>query len=628
MPHVPRTPVRDVGHLGDFTATPRMLFVAAIAVPVGAAGAGAAWTLVRLIGIITNAVFYQRWGTQLVAPGSVHHNPLLVLLAPILGGLAIGFMARYGSERIRGHGMPETIEAILLRRSTIQPRVAVLKPISAAVGIGTGGPFGAEGPIIMTGGALGSLFAQFLHLTADERKTLLVAGATAGMAATFNAPLASVLLAVDLLLFEWRPRSFVPVATAIAVATILRGPLLGHGTLFPSTAAFDITYLTYAFCLVAGVCSALLAIVATTLVYFSEDLFHRLPFHWMWWPAIGGLIIGIGGLVQPRALGVGYDVIDAELTGQIGLSLVLSVLVVKTLIWSLSLGSGTSGGVLAPMFIIGGALGAVESHVFPEVGLGFWAIIGLAGVLGGVMRTPFTGVVFAIELTGRFDALLPLLIATSTAYAASVLLLKRSILTEKIARRGFHLGREYDVDPLEALFVDQVLTEDYLDLAESRSVASALLEIQVGSDDVRAQRLYPVVDDDRTLVGIVSGSQLEAAVSVGRRDDPVGLLAGASLVVAHGDDTLKTAAALMAETGFTRLPVTMRGDPLRPIGVVSLKQLLAGRLRDLAEERDTERLLRLRTPRLPRRNTATARSPQPRRRTPARASSRHRSGGS
>ncbi len=604
MPPTAHTPVRDVGHLGDFTATPRMLLIAALAVPVGAAGAGAAWTLVKLIGLITNAVFYQTYDTSLRAPGTIHHNPFLVLLAPILGGLAIGLMARYGSERIRGHGMPETLEAILLRRSTIAPRVALLKPVSAAVSIGTGGPFGAEGPIIMTGGAIGSLFAQFLHLTADERKTLLVAGATAGMAAVFNAPLAATLLAVELLLFEWRPRSFVPVATAVAVATILRGPILGHGALFANTAPFDIGYLTYLFCLVAGVLSALLAVAATSLVYLSEDLFHRLPFHWMWWPAIGGLIIGIGGLVQPRALGVGYDVIRAELTGQIGLSLVVSILVVKTLIWSLSLGSGTSGSIMAPLFLIGGALGAVESSVFPKVGLGFWAIIGVAGVLGGVMRSPFTGVVFAIELTGRLDLLLPLLIANTVAYAGSVLLLRRSVLTEKIARRGFHVRQEYDVDPLEALFVDQVMPDGCLLLLEDSSVATALAEVQAGSQDQRAQRLYPVVGPDGLLVGVVSASQLEAAVAVGRRDDPVGQLASASLVVAHGDDTLRTAAVLMAETGFTRLPVTMRADPRRPVGVVSLKQLMAGRLRDLAEERDTEQLLRLRTPRLARRHAA------------------------
>ncbi|HWU23449.1 MAG TPA: chloride channel protein, partial [Nocardioides sp.] len=422
--------VRDVRHLGDFTAGPRMFLIAVLAVPIGALGAVAAWALLRLIGLITNLVFRQEVSTRLASPGA-GHPWWLVLGAPVLGGLVIGLMARYGSEKIRGHGMPEAIEAILLGGSRVQPRVAVLKPVSSAIAIGTGGPFGAEGPIIMTGGALGSLLAQFLHLTADERKTLLVAGSAAGMAATFNAPLASLLLAAELLLFEWRPRSLVPVAAAVAVATALRHHLLGGGAVFPAAAPLHLHDVDYALCVVSGVVSALLAVVATVLVYAAEDTFRRLPVHWMWWPAIGGVVIGLGGLVEPRALGVGYDVIDAELTGSIGLGLVVGILVVKTLIWSISLGSGTSGGVLAPMFMIGGALGALEAHVFPVVGPGFWALVALAGVLGGVMRSPFTGVVFSLELTDQWAAVLPLMTGAITAYGVSVVVLKRSVLTEK-----------------------------------------------------------------------------------------------------------------------------------------------------------------------------------------------------
>ena len=320
-----------------------MLTITACAVPIGAAGAVAALALLRLIGLITNLVFYQRVETRLVAPGAGHHQPLLILLAPVVGGLIIGLMARYGSEKIRGHGMPEAIEAILTRGSRVDPRVAVLKPISAAISIGSGGPFGAEGPIIMTGGAVGSVLAQTLHMSADERKTLLVAGAAAGMAATFNAPLASVLLAVELLLFEWRPRSFIPVATAVATSTLVRGVLLGHKALFAMTLAhLHLSAGDQLLCVPAGAVGGLLAIAATGLVYASEDAFSRLRLHWMWWPAIGGLIIGIGGLIEPRALGVGYDVIDELLTGHAGMSLIVGILVVKTLIWGLSLGSGTS----------------------------------------------------------------------------------------------------------------------------------------------------------------------------------------------------------------------------------------------------------------------------------------------
>jgi CIC family chloride channel protein len=523
----------DLRHLGDFDVSPRLLAIVAFALPIGALSAGVAWCLLRLIGLITNLVFYDRLGTALVAPGEGAHSPLVILLAPICGGLVIGFMARFGSEKIRGHGIPEAIESILISGSKVQPRVALLKPLASAIAIGTGGPFGAEGPIIMTGGAVGSIFAQLLHLTADERKTLLVAGAAAGMAATFDAPLASVLLAVELLLFEWRPRSFIPVAAAVAVATIVRVPLLGSGPVFPvPTGTLHLDAGSYLLCVVSGCVAGLLAVVATSLVYFSEDTFQRLPIHWMWWPAIGGLIIGIGGLIVPQALGVGYNVIEAELNGSIALHLIVGILIVKTLIWSLSLGSGTSGGVLAPMLMIGGALGGLEAQIFPHVAAGFWPLVGLAGVLGGVMRSPLTGVVFALELTHRYEALLPLLIGATAAYALSVLVLRRSVLTEKIARRGIHLSREYSVDPLEVLFVGDVMSD---------------------------------------------GSASEDAT-------------GAPIVFA--DDTLRNVANVMADSGRTSLPVAERAHPAEVVGTVRLEQLLAGRLRDLDEERHRTRVLR------------------------------------
>jgi len=526
-------PPTDLRHLGDFSTTRRVLTIAALAIPIGALSACVAWVLLRLIGLITNLVFYQRVGTALVAPGSGHHSPALILLAPVCGGLAIGLIARFGSEKIRGHGIPEAIESILVSGSKVAPRVAVLKPLASAIAIGTGGPFGAEGPIIMTGGALGSIWAQFLHLTADERKTLLVAGAAAGMAATFNAPLASVLLAVELLLFEWRPRSFIPVVAAVAVASVVRVPLLGAGAIFPApSGALHLDAATYGLCIVSGVAAGLLALLATTLVYLSEDTFQRLPIHWMWWPAIGGLIVGIGGLIVPQALGVGYNVIEAELNGSIALNLIVGILIVKTLIWSLSLGSGTSGGVLAPMLMIGGALGGLEATVFPHVAAGFWPLVGLAGVLGGVMRSPLTGVVFALELTHRYEAMLPLLIGATAAYTISVLVLRRSVLTEKIARRGIHLSREYSVDPLEVLFV-----------------------------------------------GDVMGDAVEP------------LAAALPGVVAHADDTLRHVAYAMAEHGVTSLPVVDREHHERLLGTVTLEQLLRGRLRDLQEERHRERVL-------------------------------------
>ena len=560
-----------------------MVLITGWAVLVGAATGCVAWALLRLIGLITNLVWYQRWQTGLVAPGAGHHPAALVLLAPVAGGLVIGLMARFGSEKIRGHGMPEAIEAILVGGSRVAPRVAVLKPVSSAISIGTGGPFGAEGPIIMTGGAVGSILAQLLRLSADERKTLLVAGAAGGMAATFNSPLAAVLLAVELLLFEWRPRSFVPVTAAVATATIVRGFVLGSGAIFPVVtggiqpgAAADVL------CLVSGLTGGLLAVAATAVVYLAEDAFHRLPVHWMWWPALGGLIIGLGGLIEPRALGVGYDVIDQLLTGRAGMSLIIGILVVKTAIWSLSLGSGTSGGVLAPIFMIGGALGAAEAHLLPTVFPGFWAMMGLAAVVGGVMRSPLTGVVFTLELTHAWSTVLPLVIASCTAFGLSALALKRSVLTEKIARRGLHLTREYSTDPLEAFFAADVMASPVTVLPPGRPVAEV-------ATDGGAQRLYPVLDDGELVGAVTSEALAMAAGYLG--STTVGDLMTTSTVAVFDDDTLRHVANVFAEHGITRAPVVARHDPGDVRGVICLDDLLQARKHDLTEETHRERHL-------------------------------------
>src|SRR6476469_9714033 len=443
--------------LGDFTATRRIVLLSAIAVVLGGVSAFLALILLRMIAFFTNLFFFGRLSTSAVSPAD-NNLGVFVILIPVIGALIIGMMARFGSERIRGHGIPEAIEAILIGGSRIQPRVAVLKPLSSAISIGSGGPFGAEAPIIMTGGAFGSLVAQFFNLTSAERKTLLVAGAAAGMSATFASPVAAVLLAVELLLFEWKPRSLVPVALASATAAAARRSLLGLGPLFPVAAhPAVIGSAGLAGCVVAGVLAGVLSATLTGAVYAAEDGFARLPIHWMWWPAIGGLVVGLGGLLVPDALGVGYETIGALLTGETMTRAVLALLVVKAVIWSVSLGSGTSGGVLAPLLIMGGALGAVESTLLPDLGPGFWPLVSMAAILGGTMRAPFTGVIFALELTRDVNMLLPLLVAVVVAHGFTVLVLKRSILTEKIARRGYHLSREYAVDPLEILFAREVM---------------------------------------------------------------------------------------------------------------------------------------------------------------------------
>lgn len=585
-------------HLGDFAVSKDVLRTCLLAVPVGALSAVVAYALLKLIGLCTNLFFYGRFETDLVAPSTSHW--LVVLLVPVAGGLVVGLMARFGSEKIRGHGMPEAIESILTGGSKVDPKVAVLKPASAAISIGSGGPFGAEGPIIMSGGAVGSVLAQFLKLTADHRKTLLVAGAAGGMAATFNAPLASILLAVELLLFEWRPRSLLPVITSVVLATICRRYLLGGGALFAMpNVHLSLTPVVYVCCVVAGCVGGLLAIGATVLVYFAEDMFAKLPFHWMWWPAIGGVVIGIGGLIEPHALGVGYDVIRTLLLGKGTLTLILGILVVKTLIWGLSLGSGTSGGVLAPVFMIGAALGALQGDIFPHVGPGFWALMGLAAVVGGVMRSPLTGIVFSMELTHDWNALLPVVVASATAYGVSVLLLKRSVLTEKVARRGFHLTREYSVDPLEVLFVREVMWRQLVTFPSDAGLSEAVetfaeRELVPGQDRQTRQRLYPVVDSRERLLGVLSRRDMLDAALTGEDGRLVAEVMVRDPLVVYPDQTLREVAYVFAQHGLNRAPVVDRNDPTRLVGLVTLTQLLQGRLRDLEEERVSERVLRVR----------------------------------
>ncbi|MBV8841874.1 MAG: chloride channel protein, partial [Bryobacterales bacterium] len=352
---------RSSQQLGDFTATPHLIPVSLMAIGIGVFSTFVAWALLRLIGFFTNLFYYGRIDTSLVSPAG-NNLGWLALLVPVVGGLVIGLMARYGSERIRGHGIPEALESILINGSKVQPRLAVLKPLSAAISIGSGGPFGAEGPIIMTGGAIGSVISQLFHLTAAERKTLLVAGAAAGMAATFATPIAAVLLAVELLLFEWKPRSAIPVALASATAGAARRYILGLGPLFPVPQhAIFIGPHGLAGCAIAGLLAGGLSALLTVGVYAAEDAFSRLPIHWQWWPAIGGLAVGVGGLIFPQALGVGYDTIRSLLQGDVPTAVIAGVLLVKSAIWIISLGSGTSGGVLAPLLMMGAALGGVEA---------------------------------------------------------------------------------------------------------------------------------------------------------------------------------------------------------------------------------------------------------------------------
>ena len=592
--------------LGDFTTTGRVLFVACLATGIGVLSAFVALALLQLIGLCTHLFFFQRWDTSFVSPAD-HTLGLLVVFVPIVGALIIGCMARFGSERIRGHGIPEAIEAILINGSRVEPRLALLKPLSSAISIGSGGPFGAEGPIIMTGGAFGSLIAQLFHLTSTERKTLLVAGAAGGMSATFASPVAAVLLAVELLLFEWKPRSVIPVALASATAAAMRRSIMGLGPLFPVPPhPIFIGVEGLMGCVVVGILAGALAALLTLAVYAAEDAFQLLPIHWMWWPAIGGLVIGVGGVIFPQALGVGYELIGALLQGQVATGTLLGILLVKSTIWAVALGSGTSGGVLAPLLMMGGALGGLEAMVLPNEGGGFWPLISMGAILGGTMRSPFTSIIFAFELTHDVNVLLPLLVASMLAHGFTVLTLRRSILTEKVSRRGYHLSREYAIDPLEILFTREVMRTTIVALPASLA-ATDLHQHMHHNHDQRGQRLYPVVEDTGGLIGVVTRTTLQEFLTQQSNNDHCRLAAIVTTnpVVAYPDEPLRVVVYRMAQTGVTRLPVVERTASRRLVGMISLYDLLQARVRTLEAEQRRERLLLTRLA-LPRR-ASTAR---------------------
>lgn len=614
----PAKPLKSAKHLEssveslrDFSTTWRVLPISGLAIVIGVVAAYVAVILLRLIGFCTNLFFYLRVSTAFSSPaGAVwpirsvsfaqHHIGWLALFVPIIGGVIVGLMARYGSDKIRGHGIPEAIEAILLRGAKVEPRVAILKPVSAAIAIGSGGPFGAEGPIIMTGGAFGSLIAQFFHLTSAERKTLLVAGAAAGMSATFAAPFAAVLLAVELLLFEWKPRSFIPVVLASVAAEAARIHLLGPGPIFP-VPLHNVTFSPAIMfgCLLTGILAGALAGGLSNFVYGVEDAFaHMKRIHWMWWPAIGGLVVGIGGLIYPRALGVGYDVIADLLKGNVTLKLVLGVLLVKSVIWAISLGSGTSGGVLAPLLMMGGSLGALEALFLPNQGHGFWPLIAMGAILSGALGAPLTGVIFAFELTSDYHSIFPLLIACMTAHAFTALTLPRSILTEKLSRRGHHLTREYVVDPMESMSVEDVMRTSITAFPAESTLAE--LRQTVEHENRRGQRVYPVIDDNRMLVGVFTRADLarimaniepSEAARTQLRD-----VIGKEAVVAYTDEPLRFVVNRMATTTLTRFPVVKRGPEPELLGMVAIDDLLKARELSMEEEHRRERVLRLRIP--------------------------------
>ncbi|MGH6968428.1 MAG: chloride channel protein, partial [Stellaceae bacterium] len=507
---------------------------------------------------------------------------IAAVAVPVIGSLIVGLMARYGSEKIRGHGIPEAIEAILLGRSRLDVKVAILKPLASAIAIGSGGPFGAEGPIIMTGGAIGSLIAQVLPVSDSERKTLLVAGAAAGMTTVFGTPIASIMLAVELLLFEWTPRSFVPVATASITAAVERTWLNLAQPLFPFHGGMTVSLIGLLCWILVGILSGLFSGLLTQLVYACEDLFLKLPVHWMWWPMLGGLVVGIGGLIDPNALGVGYYNIAQMLQGSVPPLAGLLLTAVKAVIWAVALGSGTSGGVLAPLLIMGGGLGAVLAHFMPAASPGFWPLLAMAAIMGGTMRSPLTAIFFAVEVTGNANVLLPLATACITAHVVTVLLLRRSILTEKIARRGHHLLREYRVDPFALTQVGEVMTRSVRTLSDTMTLHQAAAFL---TDPSTKHPSFPVVDKDHRVLGIVDPPTVLGWRRAGqhRRTPLRALFSRVKVPSAYPDEYLEGVIERMMNSNVAHLPVVSRAASTL-VGYLNWKDLMRVRVRLGQEE--------------------------------------------
>ena len=569
----------------------RVLWICFLAMVLGACVAFVAKLLTSLIGLVTNLAFYGRISTEFSSPAG-NHLGLWVIAVPVIGGLVVGAMARWGSRAIRGHGIPEAMEQVLLNESRIPPRMTWLKPVSSAIAIGTGGPFGAEGPIIATGGALGSLIGQLLHVTADERKTLLAAGAAAGMAAVFSAPISSVLLAIELLLFERRARSLIPVALAAVIGTGVRYVLEGNEPIFAMPAIATPALAAVAAYIVMGIVTGVASVGITKLTYAIEDGFEKLPIHWMWWPAIGGVVVGIVGYFMPTTLGVGYTNIAALIGGQIGFMGMLALCLMKLLSWSVALGSGTSGGTLAPLFTIGSAMGGVlgvlcvqwlpSLQVDPRVA----ALVCMAAIFAGASRAFLTSVVFAFETTQQPHGLLPLLGACAAAYLVSGLMMRNTIMTEKIARRGVRVPTEYAADYLERIAVGDACSREVVSLRATQMLVDVRAWLATEAAPAKHQG-FPVIDAQGHLLGVVTRRDL-LRTSVPPDATVQSLLSRAPIIVRE-DHTLREAADHMVEADVGRLVVVARDG--RMVGIVTRGDLLKAHARRLREAHEPSRHL-------------------------------------
>jgi H+/Cl- antiporter ClcA len=574
----------------------RIVLVSFLAAGIGLIAGLVAYVLYKLIGLFTNLFFLHEWSTTFRSVGS-HHLGAWVILVPVIGGLIVGVMAKYGSSKIKGHGIPEAMEAVLTNRSRIEPKVAILKPVSAAIAIGTGGPFGAEGPIIQTGGAIGSLVGQVLHTTAVERKVLLACGAAAGMSATFSTPIAGVILAIELLLFEFKSRSFIPLVIASTLATAVHMQLLGRGPMFQVGAMEFGIPRALPFYLVLGPICGLAAVGLSKALYWVEDLFEKLPFDEMWWPAIGALALGVIGFFVPRVFGVGYDTIGDILNGQLAWKLLLVVMIAKFAALVISLGSGTSGGLLAPTFMwsaaMGGLFAMVANHAFPGAHLspGAFAVVAMGAVFGAASRATFSFIIFAFEITRDYNSVLPLMLVAVIADGIAMLFMPlSSIMTEKLARRGLRVHQDYEADALTQVTVGETMEKDPPVIAADTKVGVVAERIARHDPAVVRRQALLILDDADKLVGIITRGDVLRALDKDSSGAMTVQEAGSThLAVTFADELVSEAAAKLLRFDIGRLPVVDRADERRVIGYLGRAAILAARLRRFQDEHVRER---------------------------------------
>ncbi|MBS1772626.1 MAG: chloride channel protein [Bacteroidetes bacterium] len=552
--------------------------------------------LIWLIALVTNIAFYGKFS---IAESSPANNTLgwWVLIIPVIGGLIVGVMARFGSAAIRGHGIPEAMEQILVNESKIKPIITFLKPISAAISIGTGGPFGAEGPIIATGGAFGSVTGQIMHISASERKIMLAAGATAGMSAIFGTPVAAVLLAIELLLFEFSPRSIIPVALACVTGAGMHFTLFGAEPVFAMLQIAEPTDIAIATYVVLGAVIGVAASFVSKAVYLVEDLFEKLPIHWMWWPAMGAVAVGAIGHFAPRTLGVGYNNITYLLTGTVPLAFMFNLCFFKFLSWVISLGSGTSGGTLAPLLTIGGALGGLLGFItlqyFPgsNINLSTCVLVGMAAMFAGASRALLTSVIFALETTMQPHGLLPLLSACTASYFVSFFLMKGSIMTEKIQRRGVHTPDSFEPDVFRKINAGSIMNAAPDVLSHLNTIKDAREWIKQTAIEKNNATVFIITDEKGALSGIVKREEL---FSKQYTDNTLVVsIVIKPLTYVYTSTQLSRVIEIMGELSIDALPVIDTIQNKKVVGIITHKEIFEAYSKRKKDEEELNRPISL-----------------------------------